>query len=386
VTAWFRPTVRLRLAALYAAAFFISGVVLLVSSYLLVRHNLLDRASEPAHRLPGGHFGRDSDAIFDEARREVRAAALRQLVDRYILVLALTTLLSALLGWLMAGRALRPLKRITATARRVSEENLHERIALEGPQDELRELADTFDTMLTRLDAAFASQRSFIANASHELRTPLAVIRAEVDVALASRDLTKEKLVEMARVVRVATERSEQLIEGLLTLARSDRGDLSREAVELRSVAALAMKEESEEIERRGLRVESTLGPAVAAGDRALVERLVANLIQNGVRYSDAGGLLSVSTFTDNGHAVLRVANGGPAITQEEALTLATPFRRLRRERTGSSAGSGLGLSIVQSVVEAHGGTMEIVAPGKGLVVIVRMPGRLDRRHQPQPA
>jgi signal transduction histidine kinase len=363
------------LAALYAAAFFISGVVLLVFSYLLVRHNVLDTAAEPAHPVSGGHFGGDSDAIFDEARRQVRAAALSQLVNRYILVLALTTLLSALLGWLMAGRALRPLKRITATARRVSEENLHERIALEGPQDELRELADTFDTMLTRLDGAFASQRSFIANASHELRTPLSVIRAEVDVALASRAVTKEKLIAMAGVVRVATERSERLIEGLLTLARSDRGDLSREPVELRSLAALAMKEERKEIERRRLRVESSLAPAVAVGDRALVERLVVNLIQNGVRYSDAGGLLSVSTYSDNGHAVLRVANAGPAITQEEALTLATPFRRLGRERTGSADGSGLGLSIVESVVRAHSGTMEIIAPGNGLVVIVRVPG-----------
>jgi signal transduction histidine kinase len=288
----------------------------------------------------------------------------------------LTTLLSALLGWLVAGRALRPLKQITATARRVSDENLHERIALEGPQDELRELADTFDTMLSRLDAAFASQRGFIANASHELRTPLSVIRTEVDVALASRQVTKEKLIAMAHVVRRASERSERLIEGLLTLARSDRGDVARGPVELRSLTELALEEERDEIVRRGLRVDSTLDPAVAAGDRALLERLVANLVQNAVRHNDTGGWLSVATRPDDGDAVLEVANTGPGITQREAEMLARPFRRLRSERTGSSDGSGLGLSIVESVVRAHGGTMNIVAPGKGLVVTVRLPNQ----------
>ncbi|MCW3021801.1 MAG: integral rane sensor signal transduction histidine kinase, partial [Conexibacter sp.] len=185
-----RPTVRLRLAALYSVAFLIGGGLLLGFSYLVVRDSLLSNgpAARQAviHRLgPSAAADRDDrarDRIIDQTRRELRIAALDRLQDAYFLALAVAAVLSATLGWLLAGRALRPLSEITATARRVSQENLHERIALTGPDDELKELADTFDTMLARLDAAFESQRSFIASASHELRTPLSIIRTEVDV------------------------------------------------------------------------------------------------------------------------------------------------------------------------------------------------------------
>jgi signal transduction histidine kinase len=367
-----RPTVRLRLAALYALAFFISGAILLGASYVFVRHNLLvDRAPPP--NIEGHPAMTDPDAFFDQVRRQVRDAALASLIGRYVIVLALTTLLSAVLGWVMAGRALRPLKQITAAARQVSEENLHERIALSGPEDELKELADTFDSMLARLDAAFASQRSFVANASHELRTPLAIMRTEVDVALQHPHVTKEQLIAMAEVVRSATERSERLIEGLLTLARSDRGDLVKRPIDLAAVAAAEIQEVDAQAAELELRVDAHLGVARALGDPDLLERLIANLVQNAVRYNVAGGWISVDTRTEGDTVVLRVANGGAPITREEAATLATPFRRLGPARTRSD-GSGLGLSIVDSVARAHDGRVAIDAPGEGLVVTVELP------------
>jgi len=377
-----RPTLRLRLAALYAVAFLIGGGLLLGFSYFVVRDSLLSDAAATrqavVHRLGTSGADRDDrarDQIIDQTRRELRVAALDRLQDAYVLALAVATFLSATLGWLVAGRALRPLSEITATARRVSQENLHERIALAGPDDELKELADTFDTMLARLDAAFESQRSFIASASHELRTPLTIIRTEVDVALQSRDVTREKLVAMAEVVRRASVRSERLIDALLTLARSDRGDLHRSPVDLADLARTALAEIADEVLAGELRVEADLAPAPTVGDGALLERLVANLVQNAVRHNVHGGWVAVSTEARDGRAAVVVANGGPAIEPPELGDLTTPFRRRGAQRTGSVRGSGLGLSIVDSVAHAHGGELRLAAPGEGLVATVELPG-----------
>jgi signal transduction histidine kinase len=375
-----RPTVRLRLAALYTLAFLVGGVVLLGSSYLLVR-NSLTTSSTAAHAAVVRQLGtaatdsddRARDRIIDQTQAELRAATLDHLQDAFVISLAAAAAFSGLLGWFLAGRALRPLSHITATARRVSEENLHERIALTGPADELKELADTFDTMLERLDAAFESQRSFVANASHELRTPLSIIRTEVDVALQSRTLTTEKLVAMAEVVRSATRRSEQMLEALLVLARSDRGDLRRAEVDLAALAGAALAEAADDVAARDLRVERDLAPAAVLGDRALLERLVANLVQNAVRHNTDGGWISITTRADD-RAELVVANGGSAIPPSEAAELVAPFRRLGRTRTGGASGSGLGLSIVDSVVHAHGGELQLVAPGEGLIATVALP------------
>jgi signal transduction histidine kinase len=373
-----RPTVRLRLAALYTVAFLVGGALLLGASYLLVRHSLLSDSAQARQavikRLGTGASDRDDrarDAIIEDTRQELRAATLDRLEDDYVLALAASAALSAGLGWLLAGRALRPLSDITATARRVSQENLHERIALSGPDDELKELADTFDTMLARLDAAFASQHSFVANASHELRTPLSIIRTEVDVALQNGAPTTQRLVAMAEVVRAASLRSERLIEALLTLARSDRGDLERTRVDLAALCRAALDEVAADVVARDLRVEADLAAAPTTGDRALLERLVANLVHNAVRHNVDGGWISITTEARDGTAAVVVANGGPAIAPADAPGLMVPFRRLGSERTRGAGGSGLGLSIVDSVVRAHGGALRVVAPGEGLVVTV---------------
>jgi signal transduction histidine kinase len=373
-----RPTVRLRLAALYTVAFLVGGALLLSASYLLVRHSLLSDSAQARQavikRLGSAASDRDDrarDAIIEDTRQELRAATLDRLEHGYILALAASAALSAGLGWLLAGRALRPLSDITATARRVSQENLHERIALSGPDDELKELADTFDTMLARLDAAFASQHSFVANASHELRTPLSIIRTEVDVALQNGTPTAERLVAMAEVVRTASLRSERLIEALLTLARSDRGDLERTRVDLAALCRAALDEVAAAVVARHLRLEADLAAAPTTGDRALLERLVANLVHNAVRHNVDGGWISITTEARNGHATVVVANGGPAIAPADAPGLMVPFRRLGSERTRGAGGSGLGLSIVDSVVRAHGGALRVVGPGEGLVVTV---------------
>jgi signal transduction histidine kinase len=378
-----RPTVRLRLAALYSVAFLIGGGLLLGFSYLVVRDSLLSNgpAARQAviHRLgPAAAADRDDrarDRIIDQTRRELRIAALDRLQDAYFLALAVAAVLSATLGWLLAGRALRPLSEITATARRVSQENLHERIALTGPDDELKELADTFDTMLARLDAAFESQRSFIASASHELRTPLSIIRTEVDVTLQSRDVSREKLVAMAEVVRRASQRSERMIDALLTLARSDRGDLHRAPADLAELARTALAELQAEAADRELRVEADLAPAPTVGDGALLERMVANLVQNAIRHNVPGGWLAVSTEAHDGRAVVVVANGGATIEPAELANLTMPFRRRGVQRTGGSVGSGLGLSIVDSVARAHDGELRLATPGEGLIATVELPG-----------
>jgi signal transduction histidine kinase len=377
-----RPTVRLRLAALYTVAFLIGGGLLLGFSYLVVRDSLLSDgpAARQAviRRLGPAAADRDDrarDRIIDQTRRELRLAALDRLQDAYVMALAVATVLSATLGWLLAGRALRPLSEITATARRVSQENLHERIALTGPDDELKELADTFDTMLARLDAAFESQRSFIASASHELRTPLSIIRTEVDVTLQSRDVSREKLVAMAEVVRRASHRSERLIDALLTLARSDRGDLHRSPIDLADLARTALAELAVEALERDLRVDADLATAPSVGVGALLERLVANLVQNAIRHNVPGGWVAVTTEAHDGRAVVVVANGGAAMEPDELANLTMPFRRRGVQRTAGSVGSGLGLSIVDSVARAHDGELRLATPGVGLIATVELPG-----------
>jgi signal transduction histidine kinase len=295
-------------------------------------------------------------ADLKRVRRQLETAALNQIAAQSGAALAVMALVSIGLGWLVAGRVLRPLAAITATARRLEGSTLHERLNFQGPQDELKELADTFDQMLGRLDAAFETQRRFVANASHELRTPLAIARTEVDVALADPDSGTDELRAMAGRVLEANQRSERLIEGLLTLARSERQLRAREPVDLAVAAADALAVAAPEVERLGLRVSRMLGAAPVAGDRALLERLVANLVENAVRHNRPGGWVEVDTGRAGPLAVVRVANGGPPIPPDQVANLFEPFRRLEADRTGSDRGAGLGLSIVRSVATAHGG------------------------------
>jgi signal transduction histidine kinase len=385
-----RPSARLRLTLIYAGLFVLAGGLLLTFIYLLMQQRLHDRSSDDFRThiearlgtpLPSPSPGEPPAEqahlrpILEETAREVRADALRQLLIQSGVALAAMAALSAGLGWLMAGRVLRPLQQITATARRMSESHLHQRIALQGPEDELKELADTFDDMLARLDAAFESQKRFVANASHELRTPLSIIRTELDVTLSNREVTPADLQEMAEVVRGAIARSERLIESLLFLARSESGLPERHPIDLAAVAREGLGAFAPEAKSKGVALREDLSPAQVAGDPALLERLAANLVENALAYNHRGGWIEVFTGQTRLGAELRVTNSGPVVPAESIDALFQPFRRLARDRTASSTSVGLGLSIVRAVARAHGGDVT-AQPGTsgGLEVVVRLP------------
>jgi signal transduction histidine kinase len=385
------PTIRLRLTLVYGLLFLITGATLLTIGYVLVRHNLHAVADRRAILQRLGIVD-DFDyrhlairgvspygALIAASRAQLRAQTLHRLLLYYVVALIAMTLVAVASGYLLAGRALAPLRRITATARRVSSENLGERISLGGPADELRQLADTFDGMLARLDAAFASQRHFVASASHELRTPLAVMRAELDVALADPHASATELRAMGEGLRETIDRCEQLIEGLLTLARAEAFSGRGEAVELGAVAADCLTDLGARAADCKIRLRTRLAPAWTHGEPALLERMVANLIDNAIRHNLPGGWLEVGTRPAGGEVELTVANGGAVIAPEAALTLTEPFRRLDRRVSGF----GLGLSIVRNVAEAHGGRLALRAPGTGgLEVTVSLPA-LPRSEQP---
>jgi signal transduction histidine kinase len=367
------PTIRLRLTVLYGLVFLLTGAVLLTIGYALVRHNL-DAPANLRHelrRLGLAPFvgrpllfgpGSPEASVAQAVRAQLRTDTLHRLVIEYLLALGVMTMVSVAAGWLLAGRALRPLRQITSTARRVSGQNLGERIALKGPADELKELADTFDGMLGRLDGAFASQRHFVANASHELRTPLAIMRTEVDVALADPHAPAAELRSMGEAVREMIDRCERLIGGLLTLARSEAAAGSEEPVDLAGLAADCITDLHARAVEVQVDVRDDLEPAWTRGDPALLERMVANLLDNGIRHNERGGFLVVRARTEGGRVHVVVSNGGARIDPADAQTLTEPFRRLDR----GVEGFGLGLSIVRSVAEAHGGTAQVTAPENG--------------------
>ncbi len=408
---WPRWTARLRLTLWYGGLFLLAGLVLVGTSYLLVRQRLgpstnggiaavfcksstdvvvctrqtagqtppLDAAGEPVPNADGKYL--INRGQITELKSTFVSAATRTFLQTMLLVLGLMAVLSLGLGWVVAGRVLRPLQRITATAKRLSERTLYQRIALEGPDDELKELADTFDRMLTRLDAAFDSQRRFTANASHELRTPLAISRTEVDLALSDPDTSVDELRAMAERVRDATDRSERLIEGLLTLARSEQEPRSPEPVDLSDAAAQALEHTGRQDGAAGLHLRMRLRPALVEGDPALLERMIANLVENAVRHNRAGGWLEVATGSAHGRAFVQVANGGRDIPVDQVESLFEPFRRLNGRVASAAPGAGLGLSIVRSVARAHGGDAHARAlPDGGLEVTVWLPARARAR------
>jgi signal transduction histidine kinase len=283
--------------------------------------------------------------------------------------MAAMAVLSGALGWFVSGRVLRPMSEITATARRVSEESLHERIALDGPDDELKQLGDTFDSMLARLEAAFERQAAFIRNASHELRTPLSVIQAEADVTAAEEAHDPDAVRRSLAVVREAGQRSERLIEALLTLARADRHDHPRTEVDLTHL----VQQLTDETDFDGLRLDLALSPARVLGDRELLRTMAANLIDNAIRHNSADGWIEIRTESVGEEAHLEISNPGALITAEEAASLTEPFRRLGTARTGD--GVGLGLSIAASIAQAHGGRLAIDPLERGgLRVSIRLP------------
>ncbi|HEX2273136.1 MAG TPA: ATP-binding protein [Acidimicrobiales bacterium] len=399
----FRPTIRLRLTLLYGGLFLAAGAVLLAVNYALVRRGL-DRqiqpvqvhVPEPGTAVVEGPLGDellirpapsagDPADVLNQFQDRLRDKALHELVVQSGLALGLMAVASVGLGWLIAGRVLRPLQHVTATARQLSEANLDRRLDLQGPRDELKELADTFDAMLERLQRAFESQRRFVANASHELRTPLAVQRTLVDVALADPDATKEDLRAMAVSVSEAIDRSEHLIDSLLVLARSEQGLGRTEDVDLAEVAARAVDQLAAEADASEVTIERALGQAPVRGNPVLLERLVANLVQNAVRYNHRGGWVEVTTRSDGGRARLEVRNPGPVVPPDEVEGLFEPFRRRGQDRVDSARGVGLGLSIVRAVAQAHGGAVTADAPAAGgLSVRVELPSSSRERKPAQ--
>jgi signal transduction histidine kinase len=279
---------------------------------------------------------------------------MNQLLTQSGVALAIMSVISIGLGWLVAGRVLRPVRRITETARRASQQHLGERLALAGPRDELRELADTFDDMLERLDRAFAAERRFVANASHELRTPLTLERTLVEVALADPDASVDSLRRMGEQVLAAGEQQERLIEALLTLSRSQRGLDRHQQIDLTATTGHALHL----VEDHGLTVTTNLEPAWTSGDARLVERLVANLLTNAACHNVPQGRIDVRTETQAGRALLTIDNTGPLIPADQLDRLFQPFQRLDRERTNGSSGLGLGLSIVQAIATVHTATI----------------------------
>lgn len=384
---WLRPTIRIRLTVLYGGMFLIAGVLLLWIIYLLAAQ-ALHKGSELPFQIIQINV-RPTDCVvvgpnttLDEVQRAInncmqhqRDMALNTLLKRSLLALVGLALVAFAFGYLMAGRVLAPLGRITRTARGVVGSDLQRRIELDGPDDELKELADTFDGMLDRLERSFDAQRRFVANASHELRTPLAINRTLLEVQLSDPEVSPD-LQQLGRTLLATNERSEQLVEGLLLLARSEEAIVDRKPVDLAEVASQALEQTRAEAQAKGVELRDTLNPAVAQGNGVLLERIALNLVQNAVRHNvPRDGWVEVSTGLEQGHALLVVSNTGPVVPAYEIDNLFEPFRRLRTERTGSDKGVGLGLSIARSVARAHGGVINAEPrEGGGLIMRVAIP------------
>ncbi len=311
----------------------------------------------------------------DRLGAALQEAARERVLQAGSVAFLLAVTATVLLAWVITGQVLRPLQEVTATARRLSAESLDERLRLPGPRDEVAELADTFDAMLDRLQAAFQAQRRFVANASHELRTPLAVLRTEVEVTLADPAADEAELRRMATVIRDATLRAEQLVDGLLVLARTEGSTLrAREPADLATLAAAALRIIAPEAGSRGLRVTTRMAPALTVGDPPLLERVVGNLVENAVRHNVCGGWVEVCTAPAGQQATLQVSSSGGVVASGAVAALFEPFHRGGVART-SHDGAGLGLSIVHAVVAAHGGTVHAEpVPGGGLAVTVHLP------------
>ncbi len=390
------PRVRTRLAVLYAALFLLAGAAVLALTYALVSHVLLPPVSTKSiptrlgqllglckqRQQPGlpplsASFVATCKQAFVAAGgglEDQRNSDLVALRSASLIGLGVLTIASAGLGWLVSGRTLRPVRSITEAARRASELRLGQRLALTGPDDEFKQLADTFDVMLERLDAAFTSQKRFVANAAHELRTPLTAMRTAIEVTLSKPTRTPDQLEAMAALVKRSVDRADATIEALLTLASSELGPTAQESIDLATAAEDALDATSAAIDQRHITVEAALEPALARGDRVLLERMIANLVDNAVRHNHPDGWIAIRTIQQADGAFFKIANTGPDVPAEQIPTLFEPFVRAE-ERLNSADGVGLGLSIADAIARAHNATITArPRPGGGLEVSVTIP------------
>jgi signal transduction histidine kinase len=380
------------MALLYGGLVLLVGASLLFTCIILINRAI---ARGPFYQLrPGTKIvdanGRTIPFDVDAAVQKAQNNAVHYLLTTGALYFAIIVVIGATGGYLLAKQALRPIARLTQTAQALSTETLDQRINLGGPDDELRELADTFDDMLARLDQAFDSQRLFVANASHELRTPLSVIRTELEVTLSDPDADPQDLRRMASVVSAAAERAQRLVDSLLTLARLQAvggGELEvSEPVDLASLVPAALRAVAAEAEEKGVRIETEVEEAVTVGDPRLLERLIGNLVENAIRHNVADGWLRVTTGQASDKVWLHVANGGAVIPGSDVDRLFEPFRRGTEKARTATRGAGLGLAIVRLIVDAHQGRLQAAAPPfGGLAVRVELP-RERRRPSPHPA
>ena len=367
-----RRTVRMRLTTLYGALFVGSGAVLLAIASGVVVSSSRVAVTAPANQAPAPA---QAQARIDQLQQQLAAESkIHSGISHDLLVgsaiaLAIMTVVSLVLGWIVASRVLRPLRAMTAATRRISADSLHERLAMAGPGDELKDLADTIDGLLARLEGAFAAQRRFVANASHELRTPLTTMRACVDVAVAKPGPVPEPTIALADRLRGELDRVDGLLDGFLALARAQHGDLSGHAtLSLEYITAAALAVRAGPISARHLTVQHATGHdgTWVAGSQALLSRMVDNVLDNAIGHNRDGGWISVTTAADERRAHLVVETGGDVLDQEQVSQLAQPFRRLGVDRTGSDHGSGLGLSIVEAIAVAHGGALDLRARAEG--------------------
>jgi signal transduction histidine kinase len=378
-----RRTVRLRLTALYGIMFVLSGgLVLAIAGGLVVARSTTDAAAVSAPQSSQSALAQ-AQARIAALQQELATAHSSSALGHQLLIGSLTalgimTVLSLLLGWAVSGRVLRPLRTMIAATRRISADSLHERLAMRGPRDELKDLADTIDGLLERLEGAFAAQRRFVANASHELRTPLTTMRASVDVAVAKPDPAPPQTIALAGRLRTELDKVDALLDGLLALARAQHGSLpGRVALSLDAVVSAALDARADAVAARKLTVRQATerDGAWVEGSQALLRRMVDNVIDNAIAHNQDGGWVSVATASGGRTARLVVETGGPVLDQRQVDQLAQPFRRLGADRTGSHDGAGLGLSIVAAVAAAHGGTLGLRARASGgLRVSITLP------------
>jgi signal transduction histidine kinase len=405
-----KTTVRWRLTLLYGGLFLVSGAALLAITYTLVDNAVVFPQRSTLSFLRPGQVAtrrgmvppnftpspgrvhaietplpppiqhllrtREGRKALGEVVFTQRVADLHQLIVESALALAVMALISTALGWLVAGRVLRPLRTMTAATQEISEENLNRRLAMQGPRDELRQLADTVDGLLGRLEGAFDAQRRFVANASHELRTPLTAVRALLEMVLSDPTATIATFRAACEQVLEESEQQEQLIEALLTLAQGQRGIDRAETFDLGATVGAVVGTREGMAAAHTLDIRSSLAPATISGDSRLVARLVSNLIDNAIRHNVAGGRVDV-TVRSGGRATLTVANTGSVVPDDEIDRLLQPFQRLSRDRTAHRDGLGLGLSIVAAIADAHDARLAVRArPEGGLEVDVDFPAR----------